>query len=110
MLQPALVLPKALRQSGQGVVLAEELIQALQACELVWQLRQGHAAHIQDLELLQGADVARDLLDKIVAAESTCLSAEDSRLVLLLSVRSCLAPGPRPDRSRSAPSNYVVCR
>ena len=109
MLQPALVLPKALWQGSQGVVLAEELVQALQACELVRQLRQGHAAHVQDLELLQCADVARNLLNKVVAAESIRLSAEQLCYVLLFRVRPCLAPGPRPYRSRPAPSVYALC-
>ena len=76
MLQPALVLPKALWQGGQGVALAEEPVQARQARQLVWKLRQGHAAHVQEFQLLQGADVARDLLDGVVAAQSTRLSAE----------------------------------
>ena len=108
-LQPALVLPKAIRQGSQGVVLAEELIQALQPCELVRQLRQGHAAHIQNLELLQCADVAGDHLDEIVAAMNTCLSTEGLCLVLLLRVRPCLAPVPRPYRSRPASSDHAVC-
>lgn len=76
MLQPALVLSKALWQGGQGVALAEEPVQARQAGQLVWKLRQGHAAHVQEFQLLQRADVAWNLLDGVVAAQSMRLSAE----------------------------------
>ena len=106
-LQPALVLPKALWQGSQGVALAEELIQARQACKLVRQPRQGHAAHIQELELLQRADVARDLLDGVLAAENTHLSVEDVPLALAFRVRSYLAPGPRACYSR--PGTFSWC-
>lgn len=54
MLEPALVLPKPLRQATQDVALAEELDQVLQIRKLVWQLCERHASHIQHLQVLEG--------------------------------------------------------
>ena len=109
MLQPALVLPEALWQGGQGIALAEEPAQARQARQLAWQLRQGHAAHVQELQLLQRADVAWNLLDGVVAARSTRLSANDPCSVLLFRVRPCQVPGPQAIPRIPAPSDDEVC-
>ena len=68
MLKPALMLAKIVWKGAQGVALTGELDQVLQIRNLVWQARQPHTTHVQHLELLQGAEMAWQLLQGVTAA------------------------------------------